>query len=185
MLQSTAGSQTSAIVGHPGGPGKKVTNQVTAPPGNARPHETSSDATPGPTCGNRTYPDTVRRNPAAWHAEGRSSLVLGMRRCRLCRARSGLSRLGLRVAPFGLSNWLVVRLLLSRRGRALLVHHWFKPADGCCWPGHGPVSGRGARQGFRVDGPWVSGPGGEPFPKPSHIRIAEPYLGKYAIIHLV
>jgi hypothetical protein len=49
---------------------KQVTNQVTTASGNGRPGETSSDATPGLACANRTQRDALRRNRAAWHAEG-------------------------------------------------------------------------------------------------------------------
>jgi hypothetical protein len=49
---------------------KQVTNQVTTAPDNARPGPTSSDTKLGLTCDNQTQCDILRRNHAAWHAEG-------------------------------------------------------------------------------------------------------------------
>jgi adenylate cyclase, class 2 len=53
------------------GPGRKPgPNQVPTPPDVAGPHQTSPDIQDALNCSNQTQCDVVRRNPAAWHAEG-------------------------------------------------------------------------------------------------------------------
>ena len=57
----------------PNGPqrsGEPGPNLGPTPPDSARPRATSPDTMTALTCGIRAQRDTVRRNPAAWHAEG-------------------------------------------------------------------------------------------------------------------
>jgi hypothetical protein len=53
-----------------GRPGKPGPNQVPTPPDSAGLSQTSPDIKVALKCGNRTQRDAVRRNHAAWHAEG-------------------------------------------------------------------------------------------------------------------
>ena len=53
-----------------GGPGKPVPNQVPTRADSAGPSRTFPDIKGALICGNRTSRDALRRNRAAWHAEG-------------------------------------------------------------------------------------------------------------------